>query len=44
MSRLSTIKAAIAAAAVLGFSSAAMAADKPTIGVVVPTLDAQFWN
>ena len=21
-----------------------MAADKPTIGVVVPTLDAQFWN
>jgi ABC-type sugar transport system substrate-binding protein len=44
MSRLSTIKAAIAAAAVLGFTSAAMAADKPTIGVVVPTLDAQFWN
>ncbi len=28
----------------LSFTAPALAADKPTIGVVWPTLDAQFWN
>ena len=45
MSRLSKATTALAAAAAIwSLSSAAMAADEPTIGVVVPTLDAQFWN
>ena len=36
--------AMIAAAAIGGLSSAAVAADEPTIGVIVPTLDSEFWN
>ena len=45
MSRLFTATTAVAAAvAIWSLSSVAMAADEPTIGVVVPTLDAQFWN
>jgi ABC-type sugar transport system substrate-binding protein len=35
---------AIAVAFAASAATCAMAADKPTIGVVVPTLDAQFWN
>lgn len=37
-------KALVAAVALCGLSSTAIAADEPTIGVVVPTLDSQFWN
>jgi ABC-type sugar transport system substrate-binding protein len=37
-------KAMVAAVALCGLSSAAVAADEPTVGVVVPTLDSQFWN
>lgn len=36
--------AATVAALFLGLSSMAMAADKPVIGVVFPTLDTQFWS
>jgi len=42
LSRLKSAVIGVAAAAML--STAALAADEPTIGVVVPTLDAQFWN
>ena len=28
----------------LGFSSTVRAADQPTVGVIVPTLDSEFWN
>ncbi len=34
----------IAAVAMSGLSSVAVAADEPTIGVIVPTLDSEFWN
>lgn len=34
----------IAAVALGGLSSGAMAAEEPTIGVIVPTLDSEFWN
>ena len=45
MSRLSnTNKTMLAAAMMCGLSPVAKAADEPTIGVVVPTLDSQFWN
>ena len=36
--------AVIAAAAMCGLSPVARAATEPTIGVVVPTLDSDFWN
>ena len=36
--------AMIAAAAMCGLSPVARAASEPTIGVVVPTLDSDFWN
>lgn len=45
-----TRRAMIAAAALcglgglLGSGSVAVAADEPTIGVIVPTLDSEFWN
>ena len=45
-----TRRAIIATTALCGFSglfglaSAARAADQPTIGVIVPTLDSEFWN
>jgi ABC-type sugar transport system substrate-binding protein len=35
---------ALAAPLLLAASPAMASKDKPTIGVVVPTLDAQFWN
>lgn len=45
MSFLSKLKSALVGAAAAAFlSTAAVAADEPTVGVVVPTLDAQFWN
>ncbi|RVB97205.1 sugar ABC transporter substrate-binding protein, partial [Mesorhizobium sp. M7A.F.Ca.AU.002.06.1.1] len=45
MSFLSKLKSALVGAAAAAFlSTAALAADEPTVGVVVPTLDAQFWN
>lgn len=37
-------KAIIAAVALCGLSPMAMAADEPTIGIAVPTLDSEFWN
>lgn len=37
-------KAMIAAVAIGSLSSVAVAADEPTIGVIVPTLDSEFWN
>ncbi|WP_428375264.1 ABC transporter substrate-binding protein [Lichenicoccus sp.] len=37
-------KGLFATVALCGLSSVAVAADEPTIGVVVPTLDSQFWN
>jgi len=43
MSLLSKLKKAVLGLALAALASAA-AADEPTIGVVVPTLDAQFWN
>lgn len=36
--------ATVAAVALGGLGSVAMAADEPTIGVIVPTLDSEFWN
>lgn len=36
--------AAAATAALGGLGSKAMAAEEPTIGVIVPTLDSEFWN
>jgi ABC-type sugar transport system substrate-binding protein len=36
--------AAVAAVALGGLGSGARAADEPTIGVIVPTLDSEFWN
>lgn len=45
MPRLSDVnKTMFMAVAMCGLSTAAVAADQPTIGVVVPTLDSQFWN
>jgi ABC-type sugar transport system substrate-binding protein len=45
MKRLINInKVLLAATAVCGVSGAAHAADQPTIGIVVPTLDSQFWE
>jgi simple sugar transport system substrate-binding protein len=45
-SRLRSAVFAVAAAAMVpaALPAAAVAADQPSIGVVVPTLDAQFWN
>ena len=46
-SLLNINKVMIATVAICGLSSvavAAVAADEPTIGVVVPTLDSEFWN
>jgi ABC-type sugar transport system substrate-binding protein len=36
--------AAVSAVALSSLGSAAVAADEPTIGIVVPTLDSEFWN
>ena len=36
--------ATVATVALGGLGSGAMAADEPTIGVIVPTLDLEFWN
>ena len=36
--------AAVAAVAFGGLGSVARAADEPTIGIIVPTLDSEFWN
>ena len=36
--------AAVAAVALGGVGPAAASADEPTIGVIVPTLDSEFWN
>ncbi len=36
--------AAVAAVALGGLGTASQAADRPTIGVIVPTLDSEFWN
>ena len=36
--------AALAVPLLLGAAPAMASKDKPVIGVVVPTLDAQFWN
>jgi ABC-type sugar transport system substrate-binding protein len=45
MLSLRKIKLAMLAAAVLcGLGSMARAAEEPTIGVIVPTLDSEFWN
>lgn len=48
MMRLRGIKAAVlaavAAVALGGLGAKAQAADQPTIGVIVPTLDSEFWN
>lgn len=45
MTRIRNVnKGLLAAAAICGLSSAAVAADEPTIGIVVPTLDSQFWE
>lgn len=38
------IVAAAAAVGISSFSPVAMAADEPTIGIIVPTLDSEFWN
>lgn len=42
--RLRYMLAALAAPLLLGAGPALASKDKPVIGVVVPTLDAQFWN
>ena len=44
LSRRKISLAMIAAAAMCGLSPMAVAADEPTIGVAVPTLDSDFWN
>jgi ABC-type sugar transport system substrate-binding protein len=45
MLSLHKIKIAIVAAVALcGLGSIARAADEPTVGVIVPTLDSEFWN
>ncbi len=45
MIKLRTIgKALLAAVALSALGSGAMAAEQPTIGVIVPTLDSEFWN
>ncbi|UQR63054.1 ABC transporter substrate-binding protein [Bradyrhizobium sp. C-145] len=44
LSGLQTAVTAAAVTTVLTLSTVAMAANDKTIGVVVPTLDAQFWN
>jgi ABC-type sugar transport system substrate-binding protein len=43
MAAVATI-AAVATMAPFGPGSVALAADEPTIGVIVPTLDSEFWN
>ena len=39
-----TMLAGAAAAAAGGLASSVRAADQPTVGVIVPTLDSEFWN
>ena len=44
LSRRTLNLAMISAVAMSGLSSEARAANEPTIGVIVPTLDSEFWN
>ncbi len=44
LGRRTAMLAAAAAVAVGGFGSMARAEDNPTVGIIVPTLDSEFWN